>query len=82
LGYASLTQSTKLHRNKHYNAVAALLGRADKKLATMYPGSDFIKPENLILIGVRNYENKEYDLLRQAAVEIVSPARLMGLPRC
>jgi len=65
------TFATSPSGNIHGMPLAALLGGADKKLAAMYPGCNFIKPENLILIGVRNYESEEYDLLRQAAVEIV-----------
>jgi arginase len=65
------TFDTSPSGNIHGMPVSALIGRADKKLATMYPGSDFIKPENFILLGVRNYENEEYDLLKRAAVKIV-----------
>jgi len=72
------TFATSPSGNIHGMPVAALLGKADKKLATLYPGSDFIKPENLILIGVRNYENEEYDLLKQAAVEIVFANQING----
>jgi arginase len=73
------TFDTSPSGNIHGMPVAALLGKADKKLAAMYPGDDFIKPENLILIGVRNYENEEYDLLKQEAVEIVFANRINGL---
>ncbi|MGZ5621026.1 MAG: arginase [Methylobacter sp.] len=65
------TFATSPSGNIHGMPVAALLGKADKKLAAMYPGSGFIKPENLILIGVRSYEDEEYDLLKQVKVEIV-----------
>lgn len=65
--------------NIHGMPVSALLGRADTRLAAMYPSSDFIKPENLILIGVRSYENEEYDLLKQAEVEIVFAKQIDGL---
>ncbi len=73
------TFATSPSGNIHGMPLAALLGRADKKLATMYPGSDFIKPENLILIGVRSYEHEEYDLLKQAAVEIVFAGQINEL---
>ncbi|MGZ8157447.1 MAG: arginase [Methylobacter sp.] len=73
------TFATSPSGNIHGMPVAALLGKADKKLAAMYPGSDFIKPENLILIGVRSYENEEYALLKQAAVEIVFARQIDGL---
>jgi arginase len=73
------TFDTSPSGNIHGMPLAALLGRGDKKLAAMYPGSDFIQPENLILIGVRSYENKEYDLLKQATVEIVFASQINGL---
>ena len=64
------TFATSPSGNIHGMPLAALLGKADKKLVAMYPGSGFIKPENLILIGVRSYEHQEYDLLKQAGVKI------------
>ncbi|MDP1663793.1 MAG: arginase [Methylobacter sp.] len=73
------TFATSPSGNIHGMPLAALLGRADKKLATLYPSSDFIKPENLILIGVRSYEPEEYDLLKQAAVDIVFARQIDGL---
>ncbi|PKM11382.1 MAG: arginase [Gammaproteobacteria bacterium HGW-Gammaproteobacteria-3] len=73
------TFATTASGNIHGMPLAALLGRADKKLASMYPGSDFIKPENLILIGVRSYENEEYELLKQASVDIVFAEQINGL---
>jgi arginase len=73
------TFDTSPSGNIHGMPLAALLGRADKKLAAMYPGSGFIKPENLKLIGVRNYENEEYELLKQAAVEIIFAEQINGL---
>jgi arginase len=65
------TFNTPPSGNIHGMPLDALLGKADKILAAMYPSSDFIEPENLILIGVRNYENEEYELSKQAQVEIV-----------
>jgi arginase len=73
------TFDTSPSGNIHGMPLAALLGKADKKLGAMYPGYDFIKPENLILIGVRSYENEEYDLLKQAAVEIVFASQIREL---
>lgn len=73
------TFATSPSGNIHGMPLAALLGKADKKLAAMYPGSDFIKPENLILIGVRSYEHEEFDLLKQAKVEIIFAEQIDGL---
>ncbi|MGZ8929193.1 MAG: arginase [Methylobacter sp.] len=73
------TFATSHSGNIHGMPVAALLGKADKTLAAMYPGQGFIKPENFIMIGVRSYEVEEYQLLKQAAVEIVFADRINGL---
>jgi len=73
------TFATSPSGNIHGMPVAALLGKADKKLAAMYPGQGFIKPENFIMIGIRSYENEEYQLLKQASVEIVFADRINGL---
>lgn len=64
------TYVTSPSGNVHGMPVAALLGKADPKLAKLYPSSNAIKPENLILIGVRSYEDEEYALLKQAGVEV------------
>ncbi|MFI3156105.1 MAG: arginase [Methylococcaceae bacterium] len=72
------TFATSPSGNIHGMPLAALLGLADKKLAKMYPGYPFIKPENLVLIGVRSYEHAEYDLLKQAAVEFVFARQING----
>ena len=60
------TFATSPSGNVHGMPVAALLGKA-----AMHPSSRAIKPENLILIGVRSYEQEEYGLLKQAGVDIV-----------
>ena len=73
------TFDTSPSGNIHGMPVAALLGKADKKLAAMYPSYHFIKPAYLTLIGVRSYEKEEYALLRQAGVEIVFASQINGL---
>ncbi|SJM90294.1 Arginase [Crenothrix polyspora] len=73
------TFATSPSGNIHGMPIAALLGRADEKLAAMYPSSDIIKPENLVLIGVRSYESEEYGLLKQAGVDIVFVDEIKGL---
>ncbi len=65
------TFATSPSGNIHGMPLAALLGKTDKKLASMYPGNGFIKPDNLILIGVRSYEDEEYELLEQARVKVI-----------
>ncbi|MGZ5012281.1 MAG: arginase [Methylobacter sp.] len=73
------TFATSPSGNIHGMPVSALLGKADKKLVAMYPGQSFIKPENFMLIGVRSFENEEYELLKQAGVEIVFADQINGL---
>jgi arginase len=73
------TFATSPSGNIHGMPVSALLGKADKRLAAMYPGQGFIKPEHFIMIGIRSYEVEEYQLLKQAAVEIVFADRIKGL---
>lgn len=65
------TFATTPSGNIHGMPVAALLGKADKRLSAVYPADRFIQPENLVLIGVRSYEPAEYALLKQANVKIV-----------
>ncbi len=73
------TFATSPSGNIHGMPLSALLGLADNKLAKIYPGYSFIKPENLILIGVRSYERAEYDLLKQAGVEFIFARQITGL---
>ena len=56
--------------NIHGMPVAALLGYADKKLASFYPSNTYIDAENLKIIGVRSYEEQEYQLLKRHDVSI------------
>ena len=65
------TFATTPSGNIHGMPVAALLGKADERLSTIYPASCFIQPENLLMIGIRSYEAGEYALLKQANVKIV-----------
>jgi arginase len=65
------TFATTPSGNIHGMPVAALLGKADERLGTIYPACCFIQPENLLMIGIRSYEAGEYALLKQANVKIV-----------
>lgn len=65
--------------NIHGMPVSALLGRADAHLSALYPADRFIKPENLIQIGIRSYEPEEYALLRDAGVRIVFADQITNL---
>ncbi|MCX7095239.1 MAG: arginase [Methylobacter sp.] len=75
------TFATSPSGNVHGMPLAALLGKGDKKLAKMYPGYHFILPKNLVLVGVRSYEQAEYDLLKQAGVEFIFARQIDRLAR-
>ena len=75
------TFTTSPSGNVHGMPVTALLGKADLKLAALYPSTHVVKPENFILIGVRNYEQEEYGLLNQAGVKIVFANQIKGLAK-
>ncbi len=73
------TFATSPSGNVHGMPVAALLGKADRKLAALYPSSHFVYAANFILIGIRNYEQEEYGLLKQAGVKIVFANQMNGI---
>jgi arginase len=65
------TFETSPSGNIHGMPVSALLGKADARLSALYPANRYIKPENLIQIGIRSYEQEEYALLQEAGVRII-----------
>ncbi len=75
------TFSTSPSGNIHGMPVAALLGCADKKLARFYPSNHAIDAENLKMIGIRSYEEKEYQLLKQLHVDITFADQISNLPK-
>ena len=62
--------------NIHGMPVAALLGRADKRLAAIYGDGPTIDPSRLVLIGVRSFEPAEQQLLQQLGVTVYSMQRV------
>ncbi|NOQ94600.1 MAG: arginase [Methylophaga sp.] len=75
------TFSTSPSGNIHGMPVAALLGFADKKLARFYPSNQAIEAENIKMIGIRSYEDKEYQLLKQLEVDITFADQIRDLPQ-
>lgn len=65
------TFETSPSGNIHGMPVSALLGKADSRLSALYPADRFIKPQHLIQIGIRSYEQEEYALLQEAGVRII-----------
>ena len=63
------TFETSPSGNVHGMPLAALLGASDRRLSQLYPGKTYLKPQNLILIGLRSYEAKEKALLDALGVE-------------
>lgn len=55
--------------NLHGMPVAALLGSQDKRLQKLYPGKRHLDPENLVIIGLRSYEEGEKTFLDSLGVE-------------
>ncbi len=62
---------TSLTGNPHGMPVAALLGQGDERLNALYSPSHLLKPENLILLGVRSYEVAEQSLLSKLGVNVI-----------
>jgi len=65
------TFSTSPTQNIHGMPIAALLGTTDKQLTHLYPGNKFIKPEHLVLMGIRSFEAQEYTLLKTRGIKII-----------
>lgn len=57
--------------NPHGMPVAALLGHGDDRLNALYAPCHQLKPENLILLGVRSYEMAELTLLNKLGVSVI-----------
>jgi arginase len=70
------TFCTSPTQNIHGMPIAALLGTTDKQLAHLYPGNKFIKPENLVLMGIRSFEAQEYKLLKTRGIKIIFSDRI------
>lgn len=63
------THSTTHTGNIHGMPVAALLGYGEDRFSKLRGGVS-IRPENIILIGVRDYEAEERELLRSLGVKV------------
>ena len=64
------TPETSDSGNIHGMPIAALLGYGDKRLTNILYGNPKIKPENLFLIGIRSFEEKEAEFLKRMNVKI------------
>ena len=75
------TFTTSPSGNVHGMPVAALLGLADNKLARFYPSSRYIDTENFKILGIRSYEDAEYQLLKQLEVGITFSEQIIDFPQ-
>ncbi len=64
------TPETSISGNIHGMPVATLLGYGYKELVSVLNSNPKIKPENIILIGIRSYENDEAKLLTKLGVKV------------
>jgi arginase len=64
------TPETTPSGNIHGMPVAILLGYGDERLTSIGHGERKLKPENLVMIGVRDYETQEHELLKSLNVKI------------
>ena len=64
------TPETSASGNIHGMPVAALLGFGDSRLSNILTPGPTLKPENIILMGIRSYEPEEHALLASLGVKI------------
>ncbi|MCW8956998.1 MAG: arginase, partial [Gammaproteobacteria bacterium] len=66
------TLKTSASGNLHGMPASAIIGQADKQLASSYPGEQFLKPEDLFYFGIRSYEADELALMTKHHANIVT----------
>lgn len=66
----SHTPETTHTGNVHGMPLAALLGKGDPRLAALLRSEPALLPENLVLVGIRDFEPEEADLLNSLGVKI------------
>lgn len=73
----SHTFETTHSGNLHGMPLAMLLGRGNGKLKALYPGKSRLKPENVLVIGARSYEDEERALLDRLGVRWIGSEFLL-----
>lgn len=78
------TPETSPSGNPHGMPVASLLGYGDSRLTTILSKNPKIKPENIILIGIRSYEDGEAELLEKLGVKVlkIKTVKEQGFVNC
>ena len=67
----SHTPTTSTTQNIHGMPVAHLLGEGTERLTQLFDSAPKIKPNNLIIIGIRSYEPSEAALLKRLGVTVI-----------
>lgn len=65
----SHTPDTTPSGNIHGMPLAALMGYGDKRMTHLFDGQVFLKPCNIVLIGIRSFEPDEADLIQQLKIK-------------
>ena len=63
------TFETTITGNIHGLPLAAVVNFHNEKLVEFFKG-DFVKPENVVIIGARSIDPKEFDNLRKAKIKV------------
>jgi len=80
----SHTPNTSATKNIHGMALACLLGHGPEELTNILHSKPKLNKENVVLIGVRDYETQEQELLNKLGVKIIYMDQVIndGLPNC
>ena len=80
----SHTPNTSATKNIHGMALACLLGHGPDELTSILHPKPKLNKENVVLIGVRDYEPQEQELLNKLGVKIIYMDQVIkdGLPNC
>jgi len=73
------TQETTPSGNIHGMPLAASLGFGDKRLTELFHGGNFIKPENVVLIGSRDLDSGEIDLIKKLNITYYNMKKIESL---
>lgn len=70
------TPETSPSKNVHGMPVASLLGYGDDRLTKVLNVNPKMKPENIVLIGIRSYEPEEEEFLNKMGVKVLKMENL------
>lgn len=64
------TPETSPSKNIHGMPVATLLGYGSERLTKLFEKCPNVKPENVVMIGIRSYEEEEKELADRLGIKI------------